>query len=943
MQFYPSDASIANWEQQVRTGARTETVEELLCLAWGLRQRDTRRALLLAEDVQGLLSSTGWSPERQSLARARLDLLRSEASLLAGALDDAKHSLQQALPVFQAQADAIGQADCHWQAHYLAADRGDAATLRSELRQALSFSERAGDSARALLFMANLARAEVFVDQVQAERDWGGRLPVDTSQLAAMEGAAVEDYRGLIAGMNGDYLLAIKSLATAFDLAMRSGQLRRAITLATNLGYTHTKMSDFQTAMEWLKRGLDLARGTRWPSMISLCLAHTGEALRRLEQRSDARELLLECLRLNSRYPDSRTHALALSYLGSTELDSGQGEAALVAFGRLGQAASIAQSLDLQVDAQLGLARAELMCGRFTTARAHAQEGLRLAREQHEPGNEVDLLWVLGDIQQAQDQALQGQEAAPAPGAASGAAGLALGWYQAALQRAQTIPAYTPPVRLLEATAKAFAEVGDFEQAYQWSQRASEARQRSFNEDAARRSSALRAHHQIESARAESEHLRRLAESEAARFQLLRDSHEVLQHLGQIGQEITNELVAERIFAVMERHIHALLDAPCMAVYLLDDGGQQLYCAFGMENAEPFTDPPIAMSSTRSLCVRCVRERKEYLLGEAPPSDLGEQVPGTSSQQSLLFAPLGVGERVIGVMTIQSPRAKAYGERQQLIFRTLCSYIAIALDNAGAYLRLSEMQRQMMAQEKLAALGSMVAGVAHELNTPIGNSLLIATTLLSATQDFVQRVDGQALRRSDWQDYASRTLDGLGLINRSMETAAALVRSFKEVAADRSAEQRGSFGLRRLCEHSVQSMGERLRKAGIQVEIDVPEGLRLEGYAGPLEQVVVILLNNALMHAFEGRSQGRLSLKVEAVGTERVRLEVEDDGRGMPRQVQERIFDPFFTTKFGQGGIGLGLSIAHNIVSTLLGGQLSVKSAEGEGSCFVLDLPMKAP
>ncbi|MFY7863545.1 ATP-binding protein [Roseateles sp.] len=934
MEFFPTDSSVAAWEQHLALNAAQDSVQERLQLAWALRQRDTHRALALATDVEGLLGSTPWPAPLVARARGRLHLVRSEAHLLFGELVQAEQQLGLARALFEAASDQVGLADVHWQAHYLAADRGDVGRLRGELALALGCVEALGDVARATLFQANLGRAQVFVDQVLAEREWGARLPQDSSELGPIEGSAVEDFRGLLAAMQGHYLNAIQAHSRAFELAMVTGQIRRAITLATNLGHTYTRMSDFQTAMEWLKRGLDLARVSRWPSMISLCLAHTGEALRRLGQLGDARELLQECLQLGAEQPENRTHALALGYLGHTELDSGQGLAAQTAFSELMERALASHSLDLRAEARLGLARAELLLGRFEPAREHALEGLRLVREQHEPSLEVAMLWVLGDVQQGEDQAL----------GRTGLEGHALSYYLSALQLADSLASYQPSVKLMETTAKAFAAGGNFERAYHWSQRASEARQSRFNDEAVRRSSALRVHHKIESARAESEHLRRLAESEAARFQLLRDSHEVLQHLGQVGQEITNELVAERIFEVMTRHVNALLDAPCLAIYLLDAAGQQLYCAYGVEDGEPFTDPPIDMSSTRSLCVRCVQERREFVLSDAAEHEnLGEQVPGTSVLRSLIFAPLLAGERVIGAMTIQSPRAGAYGERQQLIFRTLRSYIAIALDNAGAYLRLSEMQRQLMAQEKLAALGSMVAGVAHELNTPIGNSLLIASTLLGSTQEFVQRVEQQALKRSDWQHYAGRTRDGLEVINRSMETAAALVRSFKQVAVDRSAEQRRSFDLKELCEQCLQTMGLQLRRASVKLDMAVPSGLQLDSFPGPLGQVLIILINNALVHAFDGREGGVMSLGAQALEGGRLSLWVADDGHGIPASVQERIFDPFFTTKFGQGGSGLGLSIAHNICGSLLGGRLSVKSREGEGSRFVIEMPLKAP
>ena len=933
MEFCSTDASLAEWEHRLAEGAAVKTTRERLHLAWGLRQRDTRRALGLALDVEGLLDSTDWPPSEIASARARLSLLRAEAQLLLGNMDQASAQLAQAGALFEALSDEVGLADMHWVAHYLAADRGDAVGLMAELKQAIACAERGADGQRRLIFCASLARAELFADQVAAERNWSARLPAaDPSQTASVA-AALADFRGLLAGMSGQLLQAIKAQSEAFELAMQTGQIRRGITLATNLGHTYTKLSDFQTAIEWLKRGLDLSRAARWPSMISLCLAHTGEALRRLGQLNDARDLLLESLALTAAQPSIRTHALALNYLGHTELDSGQALAAQAAFGALMQAAEAGVSLDLKTGARLGLARAALLQAQFAQARAQAEQGLLLARAQNESGAEVELLWVLADIQRDEDAAKNG------PTQDHGA----LVWYQLALQKAASMEGFSAQPKLLDSTAKAYAAVADFERAYLHSQKANEARQRSFNDEAARRTSALQAHHQIERARAESEHLRRLAESEAARFQLLRDSHEVLLHLGQIGQEITNELVVARVFEVMERHIHALLDAPCMAIYLLDAKGQQLICAFGMEDGKAFVDPPIAMSSERSLTVRCVRERKEFVYGDACSGGLGEQVPGSSELESLIFSPLQVGERVIGVMTIQTPRVNAYAERQLVIFRTLCSYIAIALDNAAAYQRLGELQKQLMAQEKLAALGAMVAGVAHELNTPIGNSLLIAGTLLDATQDFSRRVEQHPLKRSEWQQYASRTVDGLGVINRSMENAAALVSSFKQVAVDRSSEHRRRFDLRELCEQCEQTMALQLRQAGALLQLSLPPGLQLDSYPGALSQVLIILINNAMLHAFEGRSGGRIEIGAELTGDAGLELWVQDDGAGMSPALLERIFEPFFTTKFGQGGSGLGLSIAHNLVTNLLGGKLGASSQVGAGSRFTLGLPRVAP
>jgi signal transduction histidine kinase len=230
---------------------------------------------------------------------------------------------------------------------------------------------------------------------------------------------------------------------------------------------------------------------------------------------------------------------------------------------------------------------------------------------------------------------------------------------------------------------------------------------------------------------------------------------------------------------------------------------------------------------------------------------------------SLLFAPLVVADRLLGVLTVQTARAKAYGEREPLVLRNLCAYGAIALDNARAYQDLSQLQRQVMAQEKLAALGAMVAGVAHELNTPIGNSLLMASTLIEQTQEFEQRVATAPLRRADWQNYSSRSREGLEVIERSMKSAARLVESFKQVAVDRSAEQMQRFELGALCQQCLQTLALSLQAAGVHSEVVAPAPLHIQSFPGALSQVLVLLIHNAIAHAFEGRQSGRIELHSE--------------------------------------------------------------------------------
>ena len=911
-------------------GGGAESSLSVLALArraWTERQQDGHQALLWATQVLEALPGLALAGTEGVQLQGRMTLVLAEVHLQHLRLDDAEQAAAQARALFAAVDDACGLADVCWLHHMLAADRGDTQALRQSLQEALRHAEQAAEPERQLYFRIVMARSDMLQDAEQARQAWAGRLPESAEGLSPMCAAALADYLGVREGLLSHFAASANWFEFGFEQALASGQLRRAMALASNLGFTFTAASDYARAIDWLQRGLALARKAGWPGSIGLCLAQTGEAMRRVGQVAAARELLQECLDTLDGHPVSRTILLALSYLGQVELDSDHAPQALAMFETLVSRALQVGSTDLRLDGELGRARSLHRLHRLDDARGVAQAALGLAQQLQQQTMRVELLWLLTAI-------------ARSAGATSA---VVLEGLCEAVALAGAIEGYRAPPGLLEEAAEALAAAGRHEEAYAHARRAALVRRDSLSDEAAKRAAALHLHQQIEAMSAEREHLRRLAEAESARAQVLEDAHQVLTHLSRIGQEITAELVAERVFEVLERHVHAMLPVSCMAIYLLDETRTQLVCAFGVEEGQAFVDPPVPVDEVHSYCARCVRERRGFVLGidERPHEE--SQVPGTSEMHSVMFSPLMISERVVGVMTVQTPKVAAYGHREELIFASLCAYAAIALDNARAYLRLSELQRHVMAQEKLAALGAMVAGVAHELNTPIGNSLLVASALLSDARDFEAQVQRGALRRSDWQLHAERTREGLEVIERCMDTAAALVRSFKQVAVDRSAEQRRPYELLELCQQCQQSLGLMLRRAGVHLQLAVPQGLMLQGYPGALSQVLVILINNAVTHAFEGREQGRLQLEARLVGPDQVHLSLSDDGVGMSEAVIKRVFEPFFTTKFGQGGSGLGLSICLNIVETLLGGRIRVSSEPGRGSRFVLELPIVAP
>ena len=250
---------------------------------------------------------------------------------------------------------------------------------------------------------------------------------------------------------------------------------------------------------------------------------------------------------------------------------------------------------------------------------------------------------------------------------------------------------------------------------------------------------------------------------------------------------------------------------------------------------------------------------------------------------------------------------------------------------------------ELVESAKLAALGSMVAGIAHELNTPIGNGLTVATTLEGRTSDFKKEM-AAGLKRSTLDAYVADAAFASDILVRSLDKAATLVSSFKQVAVDQTSSQRRKFMLHDTLSEVLMTMGPGLKRTGCQVLLtEPPDDFELDSYPGPLGQVVTNLIANSVLHGYEGREPGEIRIVVSRADDDHATIEVSDDGAGVPEGNLSRIFEPFFTTRLGKGGSGLGLSIARNIVVGTLGGKLSLKSTPGRGVTFTVWIPQSAP
>jgi len=256
--------------------------------------------------------------------------------------------------------------------------------------------------------------------------------------------------------------------------------------------------------------------------------------------------------------------------------------------------------------------------------------------------------------------------------------------------------------------------------------------------------------------------------------------------------------------------------------------------------------------------------------------------------------------------------------------------------------QLRSTQDRLVQADKLAALGSLVAGVAHELNTPIGNALMAVSTLQESLRQFRERLQ-QGLRRSELDAFVQQVGTADDIATRNLERAAELISSFKQVAVDQASSQRRRFQLSELVHEIVLTLQPMLKHSPYALEVEVPAGIWLDSFPGPLGQVLANLVQNAWVHGLQGRASGRIRIEASALEGEQFALSVSDDGKGIAPHLQDRVFEPFFTTRLGQGGSGLGLHIVHNLVTGVLGGRLALESSPGQGARFTLTCPLVAP
>jgi diguanylate cyclase (GGDEF)-like protein len=736
--MFALNEELAQWEAELPSLHGLARLHRLGALSWHLRQRDPALARAMALEAAPLLALL--APEERGAWSARFKLVEAEALWLAGALDQSHAEAEAALQLFTGH-DAAGCADSHWLLAWIGHDRGDSEASDAALARAAGCARAAGDAMRIDIIDAAAALFTVLGNLQAANARWGQRFSGALEGLHPAVAGWIGDYLGTTAFQASDFGRAISHLMLTFEAAMATGQRRRAIIVATNIGNGFTSLNAHDAALEWMQRGLDLARPTGWPMSVGPALMQAAETLRQLGQREAAHGLLREALQTLAPLRGSRAYAVALEYQGDLALDLGNYSAALDSFTRLEERGHALCQSDFQSSARRGQAHALSHLDRPDDALCVANAALALARENGDAYNQIAALNVLA--------AIHARHALPAPTPLDAPTAV-LHYLEAALRLAATIDGYSVPASLLDAAAREYAAHGDHAQAYAIALQASAARDQTYSQQATNRAIAMQVQHQTERAQTEGEHHRQLAAAEAQRAEVLQQTSATLEHLSAIGQEITAHLDAAAVFRALDRHVHGLLDATHFAIFLLEPDGQHLRCAFGIEAGKTLPPLRLSVADPAASSARCVRERREILLELSGDEYRPNLIPGTLPTLTQLFAPLRIGERVLGVMTAQSLLHGAYGERERLIFRTLCAYGAIALDNASAYRQVAATLKTLSATQAQLLEKNLELEQAYKALEEV--SLTDQLTGLRNRRYFLQHVDtdiAMSLRRYD--------------------------------------------------------------------------------------------------------------------------------------------------------------------------------------------------
>jgi predicted ATPase/signal transduction histidine kinase/tRNA A-37 threonylcarbamoyl transferase component Bud32 len=385
--------------------------------------------------------------------------------------------------------------------------------------------------------------------------------------------------------------------------------------------------------------------------------------------------------------------------------------------------------------------------------------------------------------------------------------------------------------------------------------------------------------------------------------------------------------------------------------------------SIGIDSVELSTQMPLLCAA---IVHYVIRTKENIVLNDAIHAGQFTQDAYIKAKQpkSILCIPLLNRTKLSGILYLENNlTTDAFTNDRVELLKLLSSQVAISIENAQLYTNLQHFnlnleqlvqqrtaelsqaldhlkatQNKLVESEKMASLGGLVAGVAHEINTPVGIGITAASLLAEKTTAFYETYKSGQMKRSQLEKFLDTTMQSSSILLSNLTRAADLIQSFKQVAVDQSSEEQRTFNLKQYLSEVLIPLKPKLRTTHHQVEIKGDEAIALHTYPGALSQIITNLVMNSLSHAYSPEDTGHLVFDFKLQG-EQIILEYSDDGKGIPPENLSKIFDPFFTTKRGQGGSGLGLHIVYNLVTQKLNGTIKCESEVGVSTKFIIKLP----
>ena len=451
------------------------------------------------------------------------------------------------------------------------------------------------------------------------------------------------------------------------------------------------------------------------------------------------------------------------------------------------------------------------------------------------------------------------------------------------------------------------------------------------------------------------------AETEVARLarelQEARERHAATAEVLSLISDAPTDLLP--VFDRIVKNAARLCQSVLSAVYRRD--GEHVHLVahdhFSPESVAAVRKAYPAPLTSKNLIAVALRERRVVHEPDVLISGGYSELQRTSGYRSILIVPMLRDEVAIGAIAVMRLEPQLFPKAQVELLKTFAGQAVIAIENTRLFTELQERTRQLsqsledlraaqdslVQTEKLAALGRLVAGVAHEINTPVGTSLTVASTLINKTNRFEADVASGNVRRSVLTEFIAASREAASQIVVNLNQAIDLMQSFKQVAADRNVSDRRRFDLGEVTEQIAKGLRFGLRSQNLTVSLECEPDLAMNSFPGPYGQVLTNLVLNSATHAFPDGARGSVHIATRASGKDYVEVVFSDDGCGMSPEVKRQVFDPFFTTRRDQGSTGLGLHIVHNIVTNRLGGRIKLETRPGAGTKIQIIVPREAP